>query len=173
MGDKSETTHSYKDATLDIAKLEGEHFAFLSKQYQSAQAFITIPTKFQRSVEDFLIGMEEVRAHHLKSAESDETLARFATVAELFDLKLRTLWTSLCCCSMQIRMLDAQPDNITLSEIRAESEKWLDQGLQELLSFFNWSMRPLRELCGVQLGSALMIMEHLRQTNDSTATPLK
>jgi Zinc carboxypeptidase len=173
MGDKSETTHSYKDATLDIAKLEGEQIAFLSKQYQSAQAFITVPTRFQRSVEDFLIGMEEIRSHHLKSSESDAALARFATVAEMFDLKLRTLWSSLCCCSMLIRMLDAQPDNTTLSEIRADSEKWLDQGLQELLSFFNWSMRPLRELCGVQLGSALMIMEYLRQTHKSSATPLK
>jgi len=162
MSDTTLTERLLREALLDSTAQNRERFSFLRGQYEQALPFMTVATRLETAFSSFLKMVEKHLSSESKLAETDPSFNRLATVAEQFDLLMRDWWFSLSLASMLVRAIDVQPTSTELMRIHAKTKKWLNAGLEDLVRYLNWDMRSIRELCAVQLGSALLIMEHLR-----------
>ncbi|RNB81283.1 peptidase [Brevibacillus fluminis] len=163
MGDRSPTQQLRRDAVMESEAVVKECCAYLQQQYQRVLPFIITESRLNNAVKDFLKGYDHQVDHDSTWTDNEPVLDRPATVAELLDIRLQYWGTVLCVASMFIRVIEGLPDNPELEQIHSETKAWLDKELKNYLSHWNWSMPPIRELCRVQLGSALLIMEHLQK----------
>ncbi|MBB6637895.1 M14 family zinc carboxypeptidase [Cohnella thailandensis] len=164
MSDTSPSGYTRREIMTETLERDGRKFEFLRRQTELAKIYLKKPTMLERAVTSFRGYFEEdKRRNESTMAKGDHpNFDRPATTAEWFDLHTRDWWLSLGCAGMLIRAMADQEPSEELEAIRRKTLEWLDREIEEFLPKLNWQMRPIRDLCAVQLGSAFTVLEHLR-----------
>ncbi|SFF46665.1 Zinc carboxypeptidase [Paenibacillus algorifonticola] len=165
MGNVSLTDCTRRDIVEESLKQASACFDFFKRQLDLAAPFIADGGPLIRASTRFMgyfISGKERLERQMQQPEEQPKFDRLANEADQFDWRTRDWWLALGCVGMLVRAIDEQPECPELAAIRLETEQWLDGQMGELLAYLQCEMRPIRDLCAVQLGSALMVMEHLR-----------
>lgn len=152
-----------REAVLKGLDRDDAIIGFLAGQYERARPWLQVATRFEEALSDFLEQMGRAGAGRRHWSSTNQDLARPATVAELFDTEVQSLFYRLLYFGVFLRMLAPQPPHPVLAEVRevvaAEMERWW----RHLDGQLNYTVVPIRDLVSVQLGAALLVMEHLQK----------
>lgn len=163
VGDVTPTATRRRDAVLQAMERDESLLDVLAAQYERVRPHLQVATPFEDAVDDFLQNAVRSAPGRRRWAETSPALDRSATVAELFDSELQMLFYRLLYFALFRRMVAAQPAHPELTAadavVKAELDRWSDHLEQNL----NYSVVPIRDLVSVQLGAALLTMQHRQQ----------
>lgn len=163
VGDVTPTTTRRRDAVLKAMERDEPLLELLAAQYERVRPHLAVATPFEDALTDFLQSSVRTAPARRRWAETFPALDRPATVAELFDSELQMLFYRLLYFGMFRRMVAAQPAHAELVAADAAVKAELDRWTAHLEENLDYSVVPIRDLVSVQLGAALLMMQHRQQ----------
>ena len=163
--DDSPSDFDRREAVLEGLRYGEETYEFLNPRFKAlAEKADKSKRRYQTasdSLENF-VKRQEPRRRHAETAEEYEGKA---TVAQAFDSMVAKRFGTMFRLGMTMRVADevlgrgADPE---IQGIRDEIEKRMLETNREVEAESDIEVIPIQKLVRVQLGSGLMIMEHLR-----------
>lgn len=144
----------------DVILLEAEktrrQLVELKKRLEIIKHYVDESSPFYEALSEFIrIGLESVKARK-NWARKDPSTVRQATVSELFDnMVARVYFYGMLRLGLFYRLTCEKPEESTLKEHSKWSLKKVELMCKEFMDLSNYSVIPIRNLVGVQLGSIL------------------
>ncbi|MEM2448724.1 MAG: M14 family zinc carboxypeptidase [Candidatus Bathyarchaeia archaeon] len=144
----------------DVIFLEAEktrrQLVELKKRLGIIEHYVNESSPFYEALSEFIrIGLESVKARK-NWAKRDPSTARQATVSELFDnMVARVYFYGILRLGLFYRLTCEKPEEPALKKHTEWSLKKIEYMCKEFMNLSNYSVIPIRNLVGVQLGSIL------------------
>ncbi|MDH5449986.1 MAG: M14 family zinc carboxypeptidase [Candidatus Bathyarchaeota archaeon] len=162
IGDTSESDVIRREAVLHSVAIAEERYNFVKEKYSKVKASLKEYEEkrpFRDAIEDTLKRFPDSIAAQKHWAKTDPQLKRKATVAEKFDSHVLSRFYDLLSLGLLHRCVKDTKNGGVEKEILQQMKEWNDR-LERQLSY---KVIPIRSLVRVQLGSALLTAEYIRQ----------
>jgi hypothetical protein len=162
IGDTSESDVIRSEAVLHGVALAEERYNFVKEKYSKVKASLKEYEEkrpFRDAIEDTLKRFPDSIAAQKHWAKTDPLLKRKATVAEKFDSYVLSRFYDLLSLGLLYRCVKDTKNEKAEKEILQQMTEWNDR-LERQLSY---KVIPIRSLVRVQLASALLTAEYIRQ----------
>jgi hypothetical protein len=162
IGDISESDVIRREAVLYGVALAEERYSFVKEKYSNVKASLKEYEEkrpFRDAIEDILKRFPDSIAAQKHWAKTDPLLKRKATVAEKFDSHVLSRFYDLLSLGLLYRCVKDTKNEKAEKEILQQMTEWNDR-LEKQLSY---KVIPIKSLVKVQLGSALLTAEYIRQ----------
>jgi len=145
-----------RDVILLGAEKTRRQLVELKRRLDIVRRYVDESSPFYEALSEFIrVGLESVKAEK-NWAREDPSTARQATVSELFDsMVARVYFYGMLRLGLFYRLTREKPDEPTLKEHSKWSLKKIEFMCREFTNLSNYSVIPIRNLVGVQLGSIL------------------
>jgi len=158
-----ERKHSKRDAL----KRSESTYQFVKNQFHRVEAELDQTSPFYEVVVEYLRRTGYALEAEKKWVETEPSMKRKATAAELFDSTVAIVLEELCQYGIFMRLLNASlPKTVKKSAIKAclkETKSRFDRAYEEFEEKADYEVIPIRKLVRVQLGSLLYSADYLKQ----------
>ncbi|MHA2247029.1 MAG: M14 family zinc carboxypeptidase [Candidatus Hodarchaeales archaeon] len=167
VGDHSKSTHDRREKVLESLEFSQETHKFTKLKFESIRNYCNSASRIFTSVADSVDNFDKrisPQIHHAKTASMYEGKA---TVAQVFDTMVaRKIWgvyrgamiARLCKEAAIIHPKRLGEFNRTQEELN----QWVEQTITETLKKTDFEIIPIQKLVKVQVGSALITIQHLQ-----------
>ena len=163
--DDSPSDVERREAVLGGIERGEEFYRFLKPRFEEIAAKADKSSRLYAAVSDHLENFEKRNAPRRKHAETTEEYEGKATVAQEFDSRVSTKFYSMLRMGMALRVADQAlgtgPDR-KLETAREEIHGRLLETNDAVMKEAEIEVIPIQKLVRIQLGSGLMIAEHLK-----------
>jgi len=142
-------------------------YRIIQNQFKTTEGDLDKTSPFYEAVSEYLKRTHHTLAAEKKWIETDPTIRRKATEAEIFDSTIGVILDALCNYGVFIRLLNASPPRTakksTISRCLEEVKGGFDEAYEEFEKRAKYKIIPIQKLVRVQLGSLLHSADYLRQ----------
>lgn len=167
INDLSEADVVRRDVMLEGLKARREKWLFMKEQIEQLGAALTVQSPFRDALTMFLpmiTGHMDAEENYVKG---NPELAKKATQAEVFDNRYGKRFYTVLIMGMFVRLLETQlaegGENAAVRAALQTAREAFDQEGAFLEKAIEYSVIPIRKLVQVQLGTALLMLEHAQQ----------
>lgn len=165
--DNSPTDDDRRELVLNALEFAQEAHNFTKQQFETIRRYCDLTSRLFRSLVDRVENFDRRLVPWLQYAKTSPMYEGKPTVAQAFDSNvLRRLWNMFhaamlvrLCSEASTRHPEAREE---LELIGSELDHWVETTINDLLKGTNIEVIPIQKLVKVQVGSALIALEHLR-----------
>jgi hypothetical protein len=163
--DDSPSDVGRREAVLEALGHATEAYEFLRPRFEAVAEKADASKRLYQSVYDHLANFEKRMEPRRRHAETAEEYEGRATVAQAFDSRVARRYGTVLMMGMAMRVADdvlSVRGDKKIEEIRDEIHGWILETNREVERRSDIEVIPIQKLVRVQLGSGLMIAEHLK-----------
>jgi hypothetical protein len=166
LGDESPSDYNRRELVLEYLRFWQEAHSFVKPKFESMKQYCDPSTKIFTSVADGVENFNKRIAPQIHHAKTSPMYEGKATIAQAFDSVVARKYWGVFRPAMIARLCEEaitrNPEVKTeLTDIRAELERWVEQTINDTLKDTHFEVIPIQKLVKVQVGSALISIQHL------------
>ena len=164
--DDSPSDVDRREAVLEGIRCGEEDYAFLRPRFEAIATEAKKSTRLYKTMADYIENFEKRMAPRKRHAETTDEYEGKATVAQAFDSLVAGKFGSMLRMGMALRVSDQTLErgpNKEIEKIKEEIYGRIMETNHEVENETDIEIIPIQKLVRVQLGSGLMIADHLRE----------
>ncbi len=164
--DTSLTEFERRDLRLKSLEYMKNIYKHSRKIFNHIRKFCDMSTRLYTAVADYIVTTRPYLELQIADAKVSSMYEGKATVSQAFDSNISSRYYILLRVSMIARLCKEAISNhheneVELSKIKGDLEKWIEQKIHELLSGTKYEVIPIQKLVRVQIGSAFITLKNL------------
>jgi hypothetical protein len=163
--DGSPSDFDRREAVLEGIRYGEETYEFLNPRFKAMSEKADKSKRLYQTISDYMENFVKRLKPRRRHAETSEEYKGKATVAQAFDSMVARKFGNMFRLGMTMRVADevlGKGADLEIQEVRDEIEERMLETNREVEAKSDIKVIPIQKLVRVQLGSGLMIMEHLR-----------
>ncbi|MFX0092563.1 MAG: M14 family zinc carboxypeptidase [Candidatus Hodarchaeota archaeon] len=166
LGDNSISEYDRREKRLESLEFRKETQEFAKARFESIRKYCDPSSRIFTALADAIDNFDQRNAPWVQHAKTSSMYEGKATVAQTFDSMVASKFYSAFKPAMVARLCKkaavTHPEvKEKLNKIRNELETWVEQTINDILKGTRFEVIPIQKLVKVQVGSALITMQHL------------
>jgi hypothetical protein len=166
LGDHSESEFDRREKVLEKYAVAQETHAFIKPKFEAIRKYCDPKSRLFTTVADGIDNFEKRLAPMIHNAKTSPMYEGKATKAQAFDSMVANRFYYVLRSAMTARLCKSAASNHpkqqeTFHQLHDEIDTWVEDTITNTLKDTNFEVIPIQKLVRVQVGSALITIQHL------------
>ncbi|UCG00956.1 MAG: hypothetical protein JSW11_15230 [Candidatus Heimdallarchaeota archaeon] len=166
LGNETPSDYNRRELVLEYLRFWQEAHSFVKPKFESIRQYCDPSSRIFTAVADGVENFDKRIAPQIHHAKTSPMYEGEATIAQAFDSMVARKYWAVFRPAMTARLckraITSHPEVKTeLTNIKAELDQWVEHTINDTLKDTHFEVIPIQKLVKVQVGSALITMQHL------------
>lgn len=164
--DDSPSEYNRREIMLDLLNFYVEVHQYAKAKFERIRKYCDMSSRIVTSVKDFIDNFGKRLKPEIQYAKTAEKYEGKATVAQAFDCMVSSRYYSTLSMGMLARLCEeiaiAHPESKDeMLDVKRDLDLWIEKTVNEILNKTSFEVIPIQKLVKIQVGSALLAIQHL------------
>lgn len=164
--DDSPSGYNRREIILELLNFYIEVHEYAKTKFELIRKYCDISSRIFTSVKDFIDDFGKKLEPEIQYTKTAEKYEGKATVAQAFDNMVASRYYSSLLMGMLARLCEeiaiAHPESKNkIDNVKRDLDLWIEKTINEILNKTSFEVIPIQKLVKIQVGSALLAIQHL------------